>query len=140
MDAYQESIARDYPCGAVGEEFFEQRIKMLRNSLGECDRLIELRVSASRSVISEIGKDRARKRRRLQQLPMAYSAERTALMKSMDELGRERRCERIGLVRDLAQFQRERREKREEYEMLAQQFRLVAFRNLFGERRDHDGA
>ena len=110
----------------LGEEFFEGRVRILRESVEERLSQIDRRQRVHAQILSEIDRERDDNERRLRMFPYKESAVRTTLMRQVDSLGKEARSELRAFVKDAAQLSREAREKLEEYEGMVQLFSALA--------------
>jgi hypothetical protein len=126
MESYTELFEYASQESKLGEEFFFERMKTLRDSVDERRFQIRKRRIVSAHVLREIEQDKRDRERRLNSLTAAYSAERMALLKSIDSLQKEARSEEIRRMRDIAQWSKEAREKLEEYQGMEQLFSAMA--------------
>lgn len=127
MEPYEQALL-DYALkeSRLGEEFFEGRARILRESVLEREHHIHMREEIHHRVLHEIEQERWVRERRLQMLPPSYAAERTTLMRQVDGLNREARGELVRFQKDVAQWSKEARDKLEEYEGMAQLFSALA--------------
>ena len=110
----------------LGEEFFSGQLRSLRDSIEERRFQIELRTKVHYEILEEIQEERVHKESQLRSLASSYSGERLTMMKQIEALSQEARAEKVRLVKDVAQFSKEERQKLEEYDEVAQTFRMAA--------------
>ena len=123
---YKELVQYAYQDDRLGEEFFQGRIRDIRESSHERVRQIKRRAEAHDRNLRAIEDDFRETNRRLEFLASPYVAERTTLMGSLDSLRKEARNERVRFVQDSARFSEQLQEKREEYEGMKQLFPAMA--------------
>ena len=123
---YKELARYAYQDDRLGEEFFQGRIRDIRESAAERVRQIKRRVEVHEQNLRAIEVDFREANRRLEFLALPYAAERTTLMGALDSLRKESRNERVRFVQDCARFSEQLQEKREEYEGMKQLFSAMA--------------
>ncbi|MEW5983717.1 MAG: hypothetical protein AB1806_15295 [Acidobacteriota bacterium] len=109
-----------------GEEFFEGRVRILRESVEERLSQMKHRERVHVQILDEIGRERDDRERRLRMFPYTESAVRTTLMRQVDSLGKEARSELRAFAKDTAQLGHDAREKLEEYEGMLELFNALA--------------
>ncbi len=119
---YKELARYAYQDDRLGEEFFQARIRDIRESAHERVRQIKRRFEVHEQNLRAIEDDFREANRRLEFLASPYVAERTTLMGALDSLRKEARNERVRFVQDSARFSEQLQEKREEYEGMKQLF------------------
>ena len=123
---YKELVRYAYQDDRLGEEFFQGRIRDIRESAHERLQQIKQRVDVHEQNLRAIEDDLKKANHRLEFLALPYAAERTTLMGALDSLQKEGRNERVRFVLDSARFSEQLQEKREEYEGMKQLFSAMA--------------
>ena len=123
---YKELVRYAYQHDRLGEEFFQDRIRGIKDSAHERGRQIKRRVEVHEENIRAIEDDVREANRRLEFLALPYAAERTTLTGTLDSLRKEARSEKVRFVQDTARFSEQLQEKREEYEGMKQLFSAMA--------------
>ena len=136
MDAYEKLIEQYAAQDRLGEEFFVNRLSLLREGIVEREFQMKLRDEVSRHVLSQIEEEASEAAHRLKLLPMTYASERIVLRKSVESLKREKRQEIVKVTRDMSDFARELQDKKEEYEGMKQLFSALTVTKKSQSERD----
>ena len=136
MDAYEKLIEQYAAQDRLGEEFFLNRLSVLREGLIEREFQMKLRDEVSRRVLSQIEEEASEVAHRLKLLPTTYASERIALRKSVESLQRGKRQEIVRATRDMSDFARELQDKKEEYEGMKQLFSALTVTKKSQSERD----